>query len=328
MNLLTLRAITKFQRRRAILDHIDLDIPASGILTLLGPSGCGKTSLLRIIAGLDRADTGSILQQGHDISDIPAHRRHFGLMFQDYALFPHLTVGDNITYGLRMQKVDRRRRTARMHDLLALVGLEGFESRNILELSGGEKQRVALARSLAPAPTLLMLDEPLAALDRALRERLGLEIRSILRQVGIPAIMVTHDHSEAFILSDTMAIMQAGRLLQCAQPETLHASPASTDVAGILGLGTIVRSGVLRQALQQELRTDGFFLIRPDASLAPGDDAVVLEGQVQDAIFTGSHYQIRVQVLDTLLTLHALQAWPPGTCTLRLSRSAILSLGQ
>ncbi|MFN8566897.1 MAG: ABC transporter ATP-binding protein [Kouleothrix sp.] len=213
------------------LRGVSLALAPGSIVGLLGPSGCGKTTLLRLIAGLEQADSGSIAFDGRPIDDLPTHLRGFGLMFQDYALFPHHDVAGNVAFGLRMHNLPRAQITARVAEMLDLVGLAGYARRRVYELSGGERQRVALARSLAPSPRLLMLDEPLGALDRALRERLLDELRSILKRVGVTSVYVTHDQAEAFAVADWLVLMRAGQVAQQGLPEQVYRQPASQFVA-------------------------------------------------------------------------------------------------
>ena len=210
MPLLQLHQLSKFFTGTLAVQNISLSLDQGQILCLLGPSGCGKTPLLRLIAGLEIPDAGRIFFAGKDISTTPPHRRDFGLMFQEFALFPHKSTGQNVAFGLQMKcEADVE---SRVREMLELVGLAGFTERDINSLSGGERQRVALARSLAPNPRLLMLDEPLGSLDRALRERLMLEIRQILKTVGLTAIYVTHDQTEAFAVADRIGVMNQGHL--------------------------------------------------------------------------------------------------------------------
>lgn len=216
---------------KVILDCVELAVAQGEIVAVLGPSGCGKTTLLRAIAGLQPLDGGRITWDGEDLARVPTHARRFGLMFQDYALFPHRDVGGNVGFGLRMAHRSAADIDQRVGDVLAVVGLAGFEHRRIDTLSGGEQQRVALARSLAPEPRLLMLDEPLGALDRVVRERLLGELPGLLRRLGTTALYVTHDHSEAEALADRVAVMRAGRVEQVGRPEELRAEPASEFVA-------------------------------------------------------------------------------------------------
>jgi ABC-type Fe3+/spermidine/putrescine transport system ATPase subunit len=215
------------------------------VVALVGPSGCGKSTLLALVAGLDRPDGGRVAWDGVDLAEVPPHRRGFGLMFQDYALFPHLSVLDNVTFGLRMAGAPRADAGERAGALLAQVGLAGFERRDVTTLSGGEQQRVALARSLAPAPRLLMLDEPLGALDRALRERLLAELAAVLRGLGQTAVYVTHDQEEAFAVADRVVLLNAGRVAQAGPPRDLYRQPADAFVARFLGLDNLL-AGIAR----------------------------------------------------------------------------------
>ena len=224
-----------------LLRDVSFDVAPSEIVCLLGPSGCGKTTLLNIIAGLEQAESGQVLVEGQDISGVPVHRRGFGLMFQDLALFPHKNVRDNVAFGLRMAGLAPQAIDARVSEVLELVGLAGFEQRDVNQLSGGEQQRVALARSLAPRPRLLMLDEPLSSLDRTLRERLMNELRDILTRVGQTAIYVTHDQQEAFALADRVVILNAGRVAQIGTPQEVYRAPADAFVARFLGLTNLIR---------------------------------------------------------------------------------------
>lgn len=237
---LTVSNLAKSFGATSVLRDVDLAVESGEIVCLLGPSGCGKTTLLRIVAGLEQADQGQLLLDGEDLTRIPVHRRGFGLMFQEFALFPDKSVGENVAFGLRMQGVDHRTIRQRVGESLALVDLAGYESRAVFDLSGGERQRVALARSLAPRPRLIMLDEPLGSLDRSLREGLMLELRRILKEVGVTALHVTHDQQEAFAVADRVAVMNLGRLEQVAPPEQVYARPATPFVARFLGLHNLV----------------------------------------------------------------------------------------
>ncbi|MBD8078721.1 ABC transporter ATP-binding protein [Cellulosimicrobium arenosum] len=217
---------------------VSFDVAPGDVLALLGPSGCGKSSLLRAVAGLEPVVAGSVRFAGSDLGGIPVHRRGFGLMFQEGQLFPHRDVAGNVAYGI--SGLPRGDRDERVRELLDVVGLAGYERRATTTLSGGERQRVALARSLAPRPRLLLLDEPLSALDRGLRERLALDLGGVLRATGTTAVFVTHDHDEAFTVADTVAVMDAGELLQVAHPEDLWRAPASRRVAEFLGYQAFV----------------------------------------------------------------------------------------
>jgi ABC-type Fe3+/spermidine/putrescine transport system ATPase subunit len=242
--MLEINRIHKTYQGTPILHDVSLELASGETLALLGPSGCGKTTLLRIIAGLEQADAGSLHFAGTAIDALLPHQREFGLMFQEYALFPHLDVAANVGYGLRMRGKTRRQQAERVGTMLDLVGLRGYERRRVFELSGGERQRVALARALAPNPRLLMLDEPLAALDRSLRERLQEEIRRILRRIGVTAIYVTHDQEEAFALADRIGVMQAGELVQIGTPAEVYAQPRNAQIARFLGLRNLIEARV------------------------------------------------------------------------------------
>ena len=219
------------------VDGVDLDVAAGEVVALLGASGSGKSSLLRAVAGLEDVADGSVAWDGRGVVRVPVHKRGFGLMFQDGQLFEHRDVGGNIAYGLA--GLSRARRGERVREMLELVGLPGFERRRVTTLSGGQAQRVALARVLAPAPRLLLLDEPLSALDRALREQLATDVRTILRQGGTTALYVTHDQDEAMTVADRVGVMEAGRLLRLDTPQRLWADPGSRNVARFLGFDVV-----------------------------------------------------------------------------------------
>jgi thiamine transport system ATP-binding protein len=308
--LLQLDQVNKQFDTRPILQNVSLTIPAGEILSLLGPSGSGKTTLLRIIAGLEQADSGRILLEGQELAGIPVYRRGFGYVFQEYALFPHKNVAENIAFGLRMQEWEKARTEVRVQEVLALVGLAGFAERPIHQLSGGEQQRVALARSLAPAPRLLLLDEPLGALDRVLRERLMVEVRAILKQAGadITAIYVTHDQAEAFAVADRVAIMNSGRIEQIGAPIELYRRPRTPFVAHFLGMDNILDEDTLHQLNITPFQSAQRVLIRPEAArlLSPAEaDAAfnVIEGQLVDVSFRG-RYQVATVIPNPKSKIH------------------------
>ena len=234
--MLRLKNIHKTYDGKPLLKGISFDVAHGETLCLLGPSGSGKSTLLRIISGLEHAESGDVYWHEESLAETPSHQRNFGLIFQDYALFPHLNVFQNVAFGLKMQKVHKDEIQARVTESLRQVDLAGFESRRVTELSGGEQQRVALARALAPRPRLLMFDEPLGALDRRLREYLVAEIREILRSSGIPAIYVTHDHEEAFALGQRVILLNDGEVAQSGSPDEIRTHPASAWVAEFLGV--------------------------------------------------------------------------------------------
>jgi ABC-type Fe3+/spermidine/putrescine transport system ATPase subunit len=292
-----------------------LTLAEGQILCLLGPSGCGKTTLLRVIAGLETPDSGTVLFEGRDITGVPPHQRGFGLMFQEFALFPHKNVGQNVAFGLQHLK-QKDEIEARVKEMLALVGLAGFEQRDVNSLSGGERQRVALARSLAPGPRLLMLDEPLGALDRALRERLMLEIRQILKRLGLTAIYVTHDQTEAFAVADRVMVMSRGRIEQDSSPEGLYYQPATPFVAQFLGFTNLLPGQIRAEgrvetplgvwpilaASQYPAGTAVTVLVRPEAASLEPKRGIVIEGELITSLFRGRFYQIMVETAGQSLT--------------------------
>jgi len=223
--MLSVVGVTKRFGDVTVLDGVDLEVAGGEVVALLGPSGSGKSTLLRIVAGLEAPGAGTVHWDGEDLGPVPAHRRRFGLMFQSYALFPHRSVADNVGFGLRMEGLDRSSVRRRVDEVLGWVGLDGFGRRPVDGLSGGEQQRVALARTLAPDPRLVMLDEPLGALDRDLRERLVGEIRHLLERRGTAALYVTHDHEEAATVADRLAVIRAGRILQTGTLSELRRRP-------------------------------------------------------------------------------------------------------
>jgi len=296
------------------LDKINLQLEAGNLLCLLGPSGCGKTSLLRIIAGLEKADRGKVIFNGKDQSRIAPHRRGFGMMFQDFCLFPHKNVFDNVAFALQLKKEPRERVSRRVKEMLRLVGLEGFEMRNVSHLSGGESQRVALARSLASQPKLLMLDEPLGSLDRVLRERLMVDLYRIVKKVGVTALYVTHDHAEAFTMADVVAVMNNGKVVQVDPPETLYRQPANKLVARFLGFHNLVegvvtdgggiksffgmldppkKSAVPGTRVTILLRPEGARIIDAGRTTKAGE--TVISGTVKERTFKGGHFNLTLQ---------------------------------
>jgi thiamine transport system ATP-binding protein len=231
------------------LADVSLSLVEGEVLAVLGPSGCGKSTLLRAIAGLEPLTSGSIAWDGHDLAGVPTHRRGFALLFQDGQLFAHRTVGANVAYPLRLRRQPRAVVTARVDELLALVGLSGYADRSPATLSGGERQRVALARALATSPRLLLLDEPLSALDQVLRERLAGDLRSILRAAGTTALLVTHDHDEAFSIADRMALLRGGRLIQQGTLDEVWTHPADAEAAAFLGYATVLHGDAAARVL-------------------------------------------------------------------------------
>ncbi len=245
--------IVRFGEKLA-LDRVTLDLAQDEVMAVLGPSGSGKSTLLRVIAGLQKPDSGKVLLEGRDITGLSPHRRGMGLVFQDHALFQHMSVAGNVAFGLRMRGDSRREIDRRVHELLDLVGLTGYEQRSVATLSGGEQQRVALARALAPEPRVLLLDEPLGSLDRRLRDRLLEDLAALFAEVRIAALYVTHDQAEAFALGDRVAVMREGQVVQTGTADELWAHPVDADTARFFGLGN-VRDGTVVRPEAIEIRS-------------------------------------------------------------------------
>lgn len=294
---------------------ICLTLKRGQILCLLGPSGSGKTTLLRLVAGLEKPDCGTVLLESRDVTGLPPHKRQFGMMFQELALFPHKSVFENVAFGLRMLRHPQAQILERAEEMLALVGLSRMAQRNVGDLSGGEQQRVALARSLAPRPKLLMLDEPLGALDRSLREHLLQEIRSILKKLDVTAIFVTHDQAEALTMGDVVGVMDQGRLVQMDSPQELYLKPRHPFVARFLGFQNLF-SGVALPGggvdteigkldiFDSDLKTQErvTVVIRPEIAGQHVRGAKLsryhkIVGTVQQRIFSGRQYRVKM-VLD------------------------------
>jgi putative spermidine/putrescine transport system ATP-binding protein len=269
---LDIAGVEKRFGRATVLDALSLSVAEGEFISLLGPSGCGKTTLLRILAGLLTADAGTVHLAGREMGRLPPHRRNVGVVFQNYALFPHLNVADNIAFGLRARKTPKHEVASRVARALDMIRLPHLADRMVTQLSGGQQQRVAMARALAVNPALILLDEPLSALDRKLRETMQVELRRLLRQLGMTAIFVTHDQEEALALSDRIAVMNAGRIEQLGTPQEIYASPASPFVLDFVGLSTIMTGVVERQdGGEVEVRT-GLGLLRAAGRYLPGSD--------------------------------------------------------
>ncbi len=303
--MLELIAISKAFGTTRALEAVSLTVEPGEVVSLLGPSGCGKSTLLAIVAGLETPDQGWVRWAGQDLAAVPVHRRQFGLMFQDYALFPHRNVFENVAFGLEMQRKPRRAVRQEVSEALARVGLAGFEKRDVNTLSGGEAQRVALARALAPRPRLLMLDEPLGALDRTLREQLLDDLRTLLRtqHLAQTVLYVTHDQEEAFTLADRVAVMRAGRIIQLGPPEAVYARPATAFVARFLGLTNLVEAAPagdqrvatpLGQCKLSAPAVPGLLLLRPDGARLSGD-LNALRGIVVARSFRGAQVRLTLQ---------------------------------
>ncbi len=277
---------------------VDLDVRAGEFFSLLGPSGSGKTTCLRLIAGFETPTAGRVLLHGEDVTDRPPYERDVNTVFQDYALFPHMSVAGNVAYGLLVKKVARAERTARVADALRLVRLEGFGDRRPSQLSGGQRQRVALARALVNRPSVLLLDEPLGALDRKLREEMQRELKAIQHEVGITFVFVTHDQDEALTMSDRIAVFSQGRIEQIATPADLYERPGSAFVAGFVGTSNLLGGEAARAITGQ----DGTFTVRPEKIRITEPDGTAGTGEcsatgvVVDVAYLGSQTRFVVRL--------------------------------
>ncbi len=335
--MLQVQNIFKTYEGKLLLNDISFDVAEDETICLLGASGSGKSTLLRIIAGLEDADEGIILFNQLDLTNTPPHLRDFGLVFQDYALFPHLNVNDNVAFGLKMRRMGKDETDQRVASSLALVNLSGFGKRQVIALSGGEQQRVALARALATRPRLLMFDEPLGALDRALREELLNELRTILNQTKIPAIYVTHDQEEAFTIADRVLILHDGKIVREGTPADVWANPGSAFVADFLGLGNVLDGEVIGEMMNAEGRRlnvktiHGLFEVKCVHKFPDGEkinllvrpfevrnEANTVSGIVTDVIFQQDRYKVTI---DNVTLSDSKGSLPGKSETLRSQRT-------
>jgi len=282
------------------VDDIDLEVGAGEFFSMLGPSGSGKTTTLRLIAGFERPTAGRVLLDGRDVSRLAPYERDVNTVFQDYALFPHMDVADNVGYGLMIRHVARPQRAERVRDALRMVRLEGYGSRRPAQLSGGQRQRVALARALINRPRVLLLDEPLGALDLKLRQEMQIELKAIQQEVGITFIYVTHDQEEALAMSDRMAVFDRGRIAQVGTPAEVYERPRTAFVADFVGTSNLLRGEIARRVVGEEglftIRPERIELSDPDDAIAPGAGSV--RGTVQGVVYLGSDTRF-VVALDT-----------------------------
>jgi ABC-type Fe3+/spermidine/putrescine transport system ATPase subunit len=316
--MLSVISIDKSYEGQPLLKGVSFRVDENETVCLLGPSGSGTSTLLRIIAGLEEPEGGDVHWKHASLAGIPTHKRRFGLMFQDYALFPHRNVAENIAFGLKMQNLPADEINTRVEHALETIGMAGFAQRKVTELSGGEQQRVALARALAPNPRLLMLDEPLGALDRTLREDLSQELRRILHESKIPAIYVTHDQEEAFSIADRLLLLHQGSIIQSGRPHEFFHHPRNAWVARFFGLGNLVEGTVVSQKPLQVETALGLIhascdrqppvpgqritlLFRPSqAQLTSIEEVNLLAGRVSDQVFQGEKYQVSLTINDRL----------------------------
>ena len=284
----------------AAVDGVTLDIAQGEFFALLGPSGCGKTTLMRMLAGFEAPDEGRILLAGKDIGGLPPHRRPVHMMFQSYALFPHLSVARNVAFGLRQQRMGKAEIDARVEEMLALVRMEGLGARKPDQLSGGQRQRVALARAIAPKPAILLLDEPMAALDRKLREETQLELMALQRRLGMTFMIVTHDQDEAMVVADRMAVMRSGRIEQVGAPRQVYDRPASRYVAQFIGETNLFPEGL------------GWRSVRPEAMTISTDPAAQARpGVVAEIAYFGDRTRYVVQTHGQRVVVSRANVGPP-----------------
>jgi putative spermidine/putrescine transport system ATP-binding protein len=280
------------------VDHLNLDIYDGEFFSLLGPSGSGKTTCLRLIAGFEQPTSGSILLHDQEVAGVPPYKRDVNTVFQDYALFPHMTIGQNVAYGLMIKQIPKAERERRVAEMLDLVRLPGFEKRKPSQLSGGQRQRVALARALINHPRVLLLDEPLGALDLKLRQQMQIELKAIQKRVGITFIFVTHDQEEALTMSDRLAVFNHGKIEQIGTPAEVYERPATGFVAGFVGTSNLI-GGELAKRIIGATQT---FALRPEKirivglDAAAGDDVYAATGVVSDVIYVGMHTRYQVEL--------------------------------
>lgn len=306
-NIIELKNISKSYEENRVLDNFNLDIKKNEFLTLLGPSGCGKTTTLKIIAGFEYADEGSVLFEGKEISNKPPYERPLNTVFQKYALFPHMDVYENIAFGLKIKKTPKDQIDKKVREMLKLVALEGFEKRSIDSLSGGQQQRIAIARALVNEPKVLLLDEPLGALDLKLRQEMQTELKKIQQQLGITFIFVTHDQEEALTMSDTIIVMNKGKIQQMGSPEDIYNEPENAFVARFIGESNIF-DGIMHDDFKVEFCDTHFdcvdkgfeknesidVIVRPEDIKMVESDKGMLKGIVESTVFKGVHYEITV----------------------------------
>ena len=306
-NIISLQGISKTYEDNTVLDGLNLDIKKNEFLTLLGPSGCGKTTTLKIIAGFEYADDGKVLFENKDMNNIPPYERAVNTVFQKYALFPHMNIYENIAFGLKIKKMPKDDIDRKVKEMLKLVALEGFEKRSVDSLSGGQQQRIAIARALVNEPKVLLLDEPLGALDLKLRQEMQSELKKIQQKLGITFIFVTHDQEEALTMSDTIVVMNKGKIQQMGTPEDIYNEPENAFVARFIGESNIF-DGIMHDDYKVEFCDYNFdcvdkgfekdenidVVIRPEDIKMTSPSEGMLKGIVTSVVFKGVHYEIEV----------------------------------
>jgi spermidine/putrescine transport system ATP-binding protein len=325
-SLILLKDIKKSFGNTEVLKNINLYILKNEFVTLLGPSGCGKTTTLRILGGFETPDSGDVFFEGVRINDLPPYQRKVNTVFQRYALFPHMNVQENIAFGLKIKKIDKPTISKKVDEMLELVNLKGFNKRSVDSLSGGQQQRVAIARALVNQPEVLLLDEPLGALDLKLRKEMQLELKNIHKRTGITFVYVTHDQEEALTMSDTIVVMNEGKIQQIGTPQMIYNEPKNAFVADFIGESNIIKGKMLKDYSVEfsdrvfECVDTGFeqneevdVVVRPeDIKLVSAENAMI-SGIVKSVTFKGVHYEIMVESRDTAWTIHNTQMAEVGT---------------
>lgn len=311
-NIIELKNIKKSYHDNTVLDNINLSIKRNEFLTLLGPSGCGKTTTLKIIGGFETTDEGQVLFDDKDISYVPPYLRQINTVFQKYALFPHMNVYENVAFGLKIKKLSKSTIDSKVKEMLKLVALENFEKRSIHSLSGGQQQRVAIARALVNEPKVLLLDEPLGALDLKLRKEMQLELKNIQKKLGITFIFVTHDQEEALTMSDTIVVMNKGKIQQMGTPQDIYNEPANAFVADFIGESNIL-NGIMLEDYKVNFSNRDFecvdkgfspnenieVVVRPEDIKMVSENEGMLKGKVKSVVFKGVHYELELEELGT-----------------------------
>ncbi len=325
-HLIDLKNICKEYDGVQVLKDINLYIRKKEFVTLLGPSGCGKTTTLRIIGGFETPTSGELLFEGREISHLPPYKRRVNTVFQKYALFPHLNVFDNIAFGLKLKKLPKAEIAKKVDAMLDLVNLSGYGKRHVDALSGGQQQRVAIARSLVNEPEVLLLDEPLGALDLKLRKEMQLELKSMQQRLGITFLYVTHDQEEALTMSDTIVVMRDGNILQIGDPKRIYDEPANAFVADFIGESNILRGTMLRDELVEFAGSRfpcvdfGFgenapvdVVIRPEDIMLVGEDVGQMVGTISSVLFKGVHYEMMIDTGAYTFKVHSTTMQPQGS---------------